>query len=159
MQDSVGLDLKLTSYLFYLLVILSSNSGKKALEKPLSFKTSSGTSSTSGGRVFLIPPSINDEVHFPKPSEDAPPVLIVLAGKLVPFLHQSEDLSNIWTSDPVNLVASTLYDVELSGYGAESLSWRIVTSSQPQYLQLPFCQRWSPTRSDVGSKCCPGHSW
>ena len=58
MQDSVGLDLKLTSYLFYLLVIVSSNLGKKALEKLLSLKTSSGSSSTSGGSVFLIPSSI-----------------------------------------------------------------------------------------------------
>ena len=120
--DSVGLDLKLVSYL---LVMVTSSSGKKALDELLALKSSS-SSSQGGWKGFLIPPSI-DAFTFQITSDDAP-APIVLAGKLVAFPHQSEDPSNIWTSDPVNLVAGTLCDIQLSGIGPESLSWRTATS-------------------------------
>ncbi|KAH6856078.1 hypothetical protein B0I37DRAFT_425036 [Chaetomium sp. MPI-CAGE-AT-0009] len=123
-SDSVGLDLKLASYL---LVSVTSNSGKKALDELLALKPSSGRPSQPGWKGFLIPPSI-DAFTFQVTSDDADPPPIVLAGKRVPFPHQSEDPSNIWTSDPVNLVAGTLYDLQLTGIDPESLSWRTATS-------------------------------
>ncbi len=122
-SDSIGLDLKLASYL---LVVVNSSSGKKALDELLALKTSSSSSSSSGWQGFLIPPSI-DAFTF-QITSDTQPAPLVLAGKPVPFPHQSEDPSNIWTSDPVNLVAGTLYDIQLSGIGPESLSWRTATS-------------------------------
>jgi len=123
-SDSVGLDLKLASYL---LVSVTSDSGKNALDELLALKPSSGSSSPSGWEGFLIPPSI-DAFTFQITSDDADPPPILLAGKHVSFPHQSEDPSNIWTSDPVNLVAGTLYDLQLTGIGPESLSWRTATS-------------------------------
>lgn len=123
-SDSVGLDLKLASYL---LVSVTSNSGKKALDELLALKPSSSSSSQSGWKGFLIPPSI-DTFTFQITSDDADSPAILLAGKPVPFPQQSEDPSNIWTSDPQNLVTGTLYDLQLTGINLESLSWRTATS-------------------------------
>jgi hypothetical protein len=55
----------------------------------------------------------------------------MIDGKPVPFLHQYEDLSDLWSSDPTMLVAGTLYFIKLSVGPTGELQWRTASALLP----------------------------
>ncbi|KAK3386446.1 hypothetical protein B0H63DRAFT_540294 [Podospora didyma] len=121
-SDAMGLGLTLTAYL---LTVVRSSSGKTALEELLALR-SSRTSTSSVWNGFIIPPATTDFTFTV--TSDEQPAAMMIGSKIVSFPHQSDDPSNLWSSDPTSLIAGTVYPVTLSGFVPEQLAWRTPTT-------------------------------
>jgi hypothetical protein len=77
----------------------------------------------SGWKGDLIPLAA-DSYTFIAVS-DSQPMALLLDGASLPFLHQQDDPSNVWWTDPVKLKAGTLYSLETS---VAPLQWKTATS-------------------------------
>jgi Tc toxin complex TcA C-terminal TcB-binding domain/Neuraminidase-like domain len=121
-SDTLGTDPTMTSYL---LKAVKSNSNETALSILLGLKDSQGNEEVEW-RGYLIP-TATDTYTFSVTS-DFQPSDLVLEEKPRPLPHQSEDPSNIWSTDGIPLIAGTLYDMSLAGILPGSLSWSTATS-------------------------------
>ena len=117
-----------------LLVGTPAESAMSALQK-IKDKPANNTGSWKG---YLIP-VVNDAYTFIATS-DTQPAPLVMDGDAVPFPHQQEDPSNVWSTDPVTLKAGTLIRLESSNVGAGQLQWKTSTSPKatiPASVLLP----------------------
>jgi hypothetical protein len=122
-SDVIGLAPVLTSYL---LSWIRSSDGNTAMDDLLALKTV-GLFSPSGWSGYLIPPS-TDAFNFTVTS-DTQPAPMTINGIPVSFPNQSDDPSNLWSTDkPVNVVAGTLYALQLNGITVGQLAWSTATS-------------------------------
>ncbi|KAK6529744.1 putative Insecticidal toxin complex protein TccB2 [Arthrobotrys megalospora] len=122
-SDTMGTEPVMTSYL---LNVVKSSSGESALSVLLGLKDSQQTSTPASWKGYLIPPTTDKYILVA--TSDTKPADFILNGQPYSFPHQSEDPSNIWSSDEVPFVAGTLYGLELSGITPDILSWRTATS-------------------------------
>ena len=77
----------------------------------------------TGWKGYLIPPAAGSYTFIA--ISDTQPAPLVLNGTPVPFPHQQDDPSNVWSSDPVNLKSGTLYALET---GVIPLQWKTAIS-------------------------------
>jgi Tc toxin complex TcA C-terminal TcB-binding domain/Neuraminidase-like domain len=59
---------------------------------------------------------------------DTQPAPITLDGISVPFPHQQDDPSNVWSTDAINLEAGVLRPLKLPGLAIAQMRWRTATS-------------------------------
>jgi hypothetical protein len=86
----------------------------------------------------LVPPS-TDTYTFVAIADTAPQPL-VLAGQSLPFVYQQQDPSNVWWTNPVQLVGGTLYSLTVAGQSASALQWktaRVPPATIPSSSLLP----------------------
>jgi hypothetical protein len=122
-SGNLGLDQTTTSYL---LTIVEASTGDTVLNVLLGLQNAQPQPGSSNWSGYLIPTS-TDKFQFWTTSDTQPPALTI-NGIPCPFPHQSEDPSNIWSSNPISLVAGTLYQLGLSGINPSSLQWSTATS-------------------------------
>jgi Tc toxin complex TcA C-terminal TcB-binding domain/Neuraminidase-like domain/Salmonella virulence plasmid 28.1kDa A protein len=93
-----------------------------ALEKIKEKPASSG----SGWKGYLLP-SGEAEYSFVAIG-DTQPLALLLDGQIIPFPHQQEDPSDVWSTDKVKLKPGKLYWLEVADRPADKLQWKTATS-------------------------------
>lgn len=106
-------------------ILVVGTSGESAMSALQNIKEKPATNA-GGWQGYLIP-AVNDAYTFIATS-DTQPAPLVMDGDAVPFPHQQDDPSNIWSTLPVTLKAGTLIRLEASGPGASQLQWKTSTS-------------------------------
>ena len=105
-----------------LVVGTPSDSAMKVLEKIKDIPP--GKSAAFKG--YLIP-TADDQYTFVAIADKPPAVSI--DGQTIPFPHQQDDPSNVWSSDPVKLTAGKLYWLEvIKDQPDDQLQWKTATS-------------------------------
>ncbi len=92
------------------------------------------TSSNNDWKGYMIPPADGMYLFFaPSLVDDKQPPDIMIDGQPTSFTVQQEDPSNIWSTDPENLVplkGGKLYKLEVVGRPATELQWKTSASSK-----------------------------
>ncbi|HEU5407130.1 MAG TPA: neuraminidase-like domain-containing protein, partial [Nitrospira sp.] len=148
MASAAGLTSEVTDPLLSDILLVGSplQAAIKSLEQ-IKYKPSTGG---AGWKGYLIPP-VEDAYIFIATS-DTPPAALVLDGQSVPFPHQQDDPSNVWSTDPVKLKSGVLYEMEVSGQSADGLEWKTATSPRapiPSSALLPDYSAQGTTERDV----------
>jgi hypothetical protein len=136
MSGAAGLANDVTDFLLsdVLLVGTTQQHAINALEQIHELPEDSG----SNWKGYLIP-TIDDEYTFIATSESQPASLLI-DGLSLPFPHQQEDPSNVWSTDPIKLKAGKLYLLETHGQDVSQLQWKTSTSPKaaiPSSAMLP----------------------
>jgi receptor-binding and translocation channel-forming TcA subunit of Tc toxin/ABC toxin-like protein/neuraminidase-like protein len=84
--------------------------------------------SGAGWKGYLIP-SVETEYTFIAVSETQPTPFLI-DGRPIPFPHQQEDPSDVWSTDPIRLKTGKLYSLEVTDRPANQLKWK--TASSPK---------------------------
>jgi hypothetical protein len=94
---------------------------------------------TGSDWIGTLVPQSTDTYTFVAIADTAPQPL-VLAGQFLPFVYQQQDPSNVWWTNPVQLVSGTLYSLTVAGQSASALQWktaRVPPSTIPPSSLLP----------------------
>jgi hypothetical protein len=83
---------------------------------------------TTGWRGYLIP-ATTAAYTFVVVNSDTQPGPLTIDGTTVPFPHQQDDPSNVWSSDPVPITASTLHPFDTGTVALTQLQWKTPTST------------------------------
>ncbi|RKK82860.1 hypothetical protein BFJ71_g15130 [Fusarium oxysporum] len=88
---------------------------------------------------YLVPNATGDFTFVAGGFNMEPPPLLI-DNQPVRLLHQQEDPSNVWNSDPISLTSGKLYDFTVSGQPASNLQWKTArspVSNIPKMALLP----------------------
>jgi hypothetical protein len=126
MSNAAGLPGDVTQALLADILVAGSpaQSAMSALEKIKEKPAGSG----SGWKGYLIP-SVEAEYTFVAVS-DTQPAPLLIDGQAIPFPHQQEDPSDVWSTEPVKLKAGKLCWLEAADRPANQLKWK--TASSPK---------------------------
>lgn len=124
LAGTAGLDNEVTDLLLADILVAGS-SGTSAL-KALEAIQDKPSDDTNGWQGYFIP-SVADTYTFIAIGDTQPPALF-MDGQSIPFPHQQEDPSNVWSSDPVKLKSGKLYHLTVTDRSAEQLEWKTATS-------------------------------
>ena len=95
--------------------------------------------SLNGWKGYLIPSA--DEAYTFIATSDTQPTDLLLDGQAIPFPHQQEDPSNVWSTDPTpKLKSGKLYWLEARDQFIEQLQWKTTCSPKmaiPDSALLP----------------------
>jgi len=123
LSGAVGLGVETTEAL--LADILVTPAGEPLLTPLLALREAAAGAALAW-RGYLVP-SGRDPVSFVAIADTAPSPVVV-DGVAYPFLHQQEDPSNVFWTDPVTLDPSRLATLETSGLDPETLEWKSVVA-------------------------------
>ena len=72
---------------------------------------------------YLIPPTTASFTFYVNGGFTTQPPPLTINGNPVNFTHQQDDPNDVWYTDPLPMVAGTLYTFQVTGQGISNLQW------------------------------------